>query len=42
LETLMTARVIIGLGVGLNSSMIPLYIKEFSPKNLSGALGAMN
>ncbi|CAK88851.1 unnamed protein product (macronuclear) [Paramecium tetraurelia] len=36
------ARIFIGFCVGLNSSLIPLYIKEFSPNRLSGSLGAMN
>jgi MFS family permease len=31
LNTLYLARFIIGLAVGLNSSMVPLYIKEFTP-----------
>ncbi|CAD8182000.1 unnamed protein product [Paramecium pentaurelia] len=36
------ARILIGFCVGLNSSLIPLYIKEFSPNRLSGSLGALN
>ncbi|CAD8082161.1 unnamed protein product [Paramecium sonneborni] len=36
------ARILIGLCVGLNSSLIPQYIKEFSPSRLSGSLGALN
>ncbi|CAD8093376.1 unnamed protein product [Paramecium sonneborni] len=40
--TFYIARILIGFCVGLNSSLIPLYIKEFSPSRLSGSLGALN
>lgn len=40
--SLMTARLLIGASLGLNSSLIPQYIKQFSPKALSGSLGAIN
>ena len=31
-----------GLSTGLNSSIVPIYIKEFSPTNMSGILGSFN
>jgi MFS transporter, SP family, ERD6-like sugar transporter len=33
------SRIILGLGVGINSGVSPLYIAEVSPKHLRGALG---
>ena len=30
-----------GFSVGMNSSLVPQYIKEFSPESLSGPFGAM-
>lgn len=42
LYTLYLARFIIGVCVGLNSSLVPLYIKEYTPLTLIGTMGSMN
>jgi MFS family permease len=42
LYTLYLARFIIGLAVGLNSTLVPLYIKEYTPLKLTGTMGSMN
>ncbi|KAM3133557.1 hypothetical protein pb186bvf_014399 [Paramecium bursaria] len=42
LPFLYAARFVLGVAVGLNSSLVPQYINLFSPKDLSGSLGAMN
>ena len=42
LYSLYIARFIIGVAVGLNSSLVPLYIKEYTPLSLSGSMGSMN
>jgi len=42
LYVLYLARFIIGICVGLNSSLVPLYIKEFTPLSLTGTMGSMN
>lgn len=42
LYVLFIARFIIGVAVGLNSSLVPLYIKEYTPLSLSGSMGSMN
>ncbi|CAD8076477.1 unnamed protein product [Paramecium primaurelia] len=41
LTTLLIGRLVIGFAVGMNSSLVPQYIKEFSPESLSGPFGAM-
>ncbi|CAK91340.1 unnamed protein product (macronuclear) [Paramecium tetraurelia] len=41
LATLLIGRLVIGYAVGMNSSLVPQYIKEFSPESLSGPFGAM-
>jgi len=33
------ARFIVGIAVGMNSSVIPLYIREISPDSISGITG---
>lgn len=38
---LICGRLIAGLGVGLGSSTVPVYISELSPKNVRGRLGAI-
>jgi MFS family permease len=40
--TLYVARFFIGLAVGLNTSIIPIYIKECTPLSLRGSVGSMN
>lgn len=36
------ARLIQGLCVGLYSAVVPLFIKEYSPNEISGTMGALN
>lgn len=40
--TLCVSRFILGLAVGLNSALIPLYIKEYTPIQLRGVAGSLN
>ena len=35
-------RILCGLTVGLNTTLIPLYIKEMSPTEMSGKTGSFN
>jgi major inositol transporter-like SP family MFS transporter len=42
LPLLVAGRVIQGVSMGGLSSVIPLVIKEYTPKELSGATGALN
>lgn len=42
LYVLGVARLVIGIGVGLVSVLVPLYIAEISPSHLRGALGSAN
>ncbi|CAD8105293.1 unnamed protein product [Paramecium sonneborni] len=41
LFTLLIGRLVMGFAVGMNSSLVPQYIKEFCPESLSGSFGAM-
>jgi len=34
-------RIIVGIGVGLNSTVTPLYLKEIAPISMSGTTGTM-
>ena len=34
-------RVIIGMVVGLNSTLVPIYVKEMSPVSVSGQSGCI-
>lgn len=36
------ARFIIGFCAGVYSSLVPLYIKEYTPLTLSGTMGSLN
>ncbi|CAE7510065.1 Tret1 [Symbiodinium natans] len=38
---LMTARLLLGVGIGLSSCVVPTYINEVSPTHLRGAFGAI-
>ena len=40
--SLITGRAIIGLGIGLSSALVPLYISEIAPTHLRGTLGSVN
>lgn len=42
LWTCMIARFLIGIVVGINSALVPLYIKEMSPIAISGLTGSFN
>ena len=35
-------RFICGISVGLNSVIVPLYVREISPKQISGMMGSFN
>jgi sugar porter (SP) family MFS transporter len=39
---LLTGRFILGLAIGLNSTVIPLYVSEMSPTELTGFFGAFH
>ena len=39
---LFIGRIICGLVVGLNSTIVPVYIREVSPKVMTGKLGSSN
>ncbi|MCU1683379.1 MAG: sugar porter family transporter [Amycolatopsis sp.] len=41
-ELLIISRFIIGLGIGLSSSTVPVYLSELAPARLRGAMGALN
>lgn len=41
-SSIIIGRAIIGLGIGLSSALVPLYISEVAPTNLRGALGSVN
>jgi len=37
----MLARIVMGISVGMNTSVISLYIREISPDNMAGKTGAL-
>ena len=37
----MLARIVMGIAVGMNTSVISLYIREISPDNMAGKTGAL-
>lgn len=39
--TFILARFLLGLAVGMNSVVIPMYIREMSPDSISGVTGSM-
>ncbi|CAK9225085.1 hypothetical protein BDL97_04G129100 [Sphagnum fallax] len=41
-ESMVVGRVLAGVGIGISSSVVPLYISEISPKEIRGALGSAN
>lgn len=42
LPTIVAGRVLTGLGIGMSSALVPLYISEIAPTALRGALGSVN
>jgi MFS family permease len=41
-ESMVVGRILAGVGIGISSSVVPLYISEISPKEIRGALGSAN
>ncbi|GMH30024.1 hypothetical protein Nepgr_031867 [Nepenthes gracilis] len=41
-QTMMIGRVLCGIGIGISSALVPLYISEISPTEIRGALGSVN
>jgi MFS family permease len=39
---MVVGRILAGVGIGISSSVVPLYISEISPKEIRGALGSAN
>ncbi|KAK9820324.1 hypothetical protein WJX72_008975 [[Myrmecia] bisecta] len=42
LTGMLAGRVLAGLGIGLSSALVPLYISEVAPTEVRGALGSIN
>jgi MFS family permease len=42
LTAMIAGRVVTGLGIGLSSALVPLYISEIAPTAIRGVLGAVN
>lgn len=42
LPNLLVGRFVCGFCIGCNTAVIPVYIKEFSPVEISGRTGAVN
>ncbi len=42
LTSIFIGRVVLGLAIGVNSAVVPLYIKEISPLELSGLSGSFH
>jgi MFS family permease len=41
-EMLLAGRALVGLGIGLSSALVPLYISEVAPTSIRGRLGTVN
>ncbi|KAL6007533.1 hypothetical protein ACLOJK_033031 [Asimina triloba] len=41
-ETMIIGRLLAGIGIGISSAIVPLYISEVSPTEIRGALGSVN
>ncbi|XP_010916426.1 plastidic glucose transporter 4 isoform X1 [Elaeis guineensis] len=41
-RTMLIGRLLAGIGIGISSAIVPLYISEISPTEIRGALGSVN
>ncbi|XP_021801450.1 plastidic glucose transporter 4 [Prunus avium] len=41
-QTMIVGRLLAGIGIGITSAIVPLYISEISPTEIRGALGSVN
>ncbi|PKA63545.1 Plastidic glucose transporter 4 [Apostasia shenzhenica] len=41
-QAMMIGRLLAGIGIGISSAIVPLYISEISPTEIRGALGSVN
>ncbi|KAG9450590.1 hypothetical protein H6P81_010555 [Aristolochia fimbriata] len=41
-QTMIIGRLLAGIGIGITSAIVPLYISEISPTEIRGALGSIN
>ncbi|KAH7682581.1 Sugar/inositol transporter protein [Dioscorea alata] len=42
IQSMMIGRLLAGIGIGISSAVVPLYISEISPTEIRGALGSIN
>lgn len=42
LSSILLGRALVGIGIGLSSALVPLYISEVAPTRLRGTLGSVN
>ncbi|KAL1361297.1 hypothetical protein AAHE18_04G243600 [Arachis hypogaea] len=42
IQTMIVGRLLAGIGIGVTSAIVPLYISEISPTEIRGALGSVN
>ncbi|WRX22591.1 Major facilitator [Theobroma cacao] len=42
IQTMIIGRLLAGIGIGISSAIVPLYISEISPTEIRGALGSVN
>ncbi|KAL0462014.1 UNVERIFIED_CONTAM: Plastidic glucose transporter 4 [Sesamum latifolium] len=42
IETMIIGRLLSGIGIGISSAIVPLYISEISPTEIRGTLGSVN
>lgn len=41
-QTMIAGRLLAGIGIGISSAIVPLYISEIAPTEIRGALGSVN